>query len=150
MSTRAAPRQVRSPPGPRLDDQVGHLLRRAYQRAAGNLVARVGRYELTAVQFAVLARLAEHGNLSQNRLGREVDMEPANIKAVVDRLMRRGLVATERDPADRRLVLVTLTVAGEALLRELWPLAQAGAAATLAPLKPAERRLLLQLLRRLL
>jgi hypothetical protein len=67
----------------RLEDQVGFLLRRAYQRASSNLVERIGPYDLTAPQFATLARLYERGALSQNLLGRLVAMEPANIRCAM-------------------------------------------------------------------
>src|SRR3984893_7468549 len=92
----------------RLEDQVGFLLRRAYQRASSNLIDRIGPHDLTAAQFATLARLYERGPLSQNLLGRLVAMEPANIRDVVLRLKKRRLVLTRRDPGDGRLIVVSL------------------------------------------
>ncbi len=133
----------------RLDDQIGFLLRRAYQRASANLVERIGDHDLTAPQFATLARLYERGTLSQNLLGRLVVMEPANIRDVVQRLRRRGLVATGRDPEDGRQLLVCLTPSGLALVRKLLPVEAACTAKTLARLGRAERTLLCDLLRRL-
>ena len=133
----------------RLEDQVGFLLRRAYQRAAANLTEKIGDFDLTPPQFATLARLHERGPVSQNQLGRLVAMEPANIRDVVQRLRKRGLLATERDTGDGRLLLVRLTPAGAALVRRLKPVEVACTARTLAPLNPAERRVLYDLLRRL-
>ena len=148
-STRQAAREAAPDEGYRLDDQVGFLLRRAYQRASANLVERIGIHDLTAPQFATLARLYERGKLSQNLLGRLVVMEPANIRDVVQRLKRRRLVATERDPADARQILIRLTPSGLALVQKLLPVEVACTAKTLTPLAPAERRLLYDLLRRL-
>lgn len=133
----------------RLDDQIGFLLRRAYQRASANLAARLTGFDLTPPQFSTLARLHEHGALSQNRLGRLVAMEPANISDVVRRLKRRRLVMTGRDPRDGRLMLVTLTDAGAALFRNVLPIQIAATARTLAKLRPRERQTLAALLRRL-
>ena len=133
----------------RLDEQVGFLLRRAYQRASANLLARIGAHDLTPPQFATLARLNEEGALSQNLLGRLVAMEPANIRDVVQRLKRRRLIATEPDPADGRQLLVSLTPSGRALVRELLPIDLATTAETLAPFSAAERKILCDLLRRL-
>jgi DNA-binding MarR family transcriptional regulator len=133
----------------RLDDQVGFLLRRAYQRASANLVARIGAYAITPAQFATLARLYEQGKVSQNRLGRLVAMEPANIRDVVLRLKKRRLVATERDPGDGRLILIGLTSAGVALIRVLVAVEAECTSKTLAPLRANERKLLHDLLRRL-
>jgi DNA-binding MarR family transcriptional regulator len=132
-----------------LDDQVGHLLRRCYQLASGNLSRRIGDAGLTPMQLAALARLREHGEVSQNRLGRMIAMEPANIHALVARLRRRGLLAERADPDHGRRRLLRLTAAGAALLERLLPLAAAATAETLSPLDDHERATLLHLLRRL-
>jgi MarR family transcriptional regulator, lower aerobic nicotinate degradation pathway regulator len=133
----------------RLEDQVGFLLRRAYQRASSNLVERIGPHDLTAPQYATLARLYERGTLSQNLLGRLVAMEPANIRDVVLRLKKRRLISCRRDPNDGRLNLVSLTPSGVRLIEELIPVEIECTAFTLAPLNAAERRTLYGLLERL-
>jgi MarR family transcriptional regulator, lower aerobic nicotinate degradation pathway regulator len=133
----------------RLEDQVGFLLRRAYQRASSNLIERIGQYDLTAPQFATLARLHERGMLSQNLLGRLVAMEPANIRDVVQRLKKRRLVSTRRDTDDARLILVSLTSSGASLVRYLLPIEVECTARTLAALSANEKKLLYDLLGRL-
>jgi DNA-binding MarR family transcriptional regulator len=149
-STKAtAAAAARVEPAYRLDDQVGFLLRRAYQRASANLVERIGPHDLTAPQFAALARLYERGPLSQNLLGRLVAMEPANIRDVVLRLKKRRLVMTRRDPGDARLILVSLTPSGMSLVRELLPIEIECTATTLATLNAHEKKLLYELLGRL-
>jgi MarR family transcriptional regulator, lower aerobic nicotinate degradation pathway regulator len=147
MSTRAAA-AAPAEPAYRLEDQVGFLLRRAYQRAASNLIERIGPYELTAPQFATLARLYERGTLSQNLLGRLVAMEPANIRDVVLRLKKRRLIVTRRDLEDGRLILVSLTPAGLSLVERLLPIEIECTAKTLAALNANEKRLLYDLLGR--
>jgi DNA-binding MarR family transcriptional regulator len=132
----------------RLDDQVGFQLRRAYQRAGANLASRLAAYDLTVPQFSVLARLHEHGRVSQNLLGRLVIMEPANIRDVVLRLKKRGLIRTQKDAADKRLTLLSLTRAGLSLFELIRLLQAKSTAKTLAPLGHTERILLLNLLRR--
>lgn len=134
----------------RLDDQIGFMLRRAYQRASGNLVAAIGAHDLTAAQFAVLARLYECGPVSQNELGRRVVMEPANVRDVVQRLKRRGLLGTTAVQGDRRRLLVHLTAAGRQLIEAMLSVEQACTEQLLAPLTQPERQRLLALLRKLL
>src|SRR3977135_1019768 len=102
-STRIAVAAERLQPAYRLEDQVGFLLRRAYQRASSNLIDRIGPYDLTAPQFATLARLYERGTLSQNLLGRLVAMEPANIRDVVLRLKKRRLRLPGPGPGGARM-----------------------------------------------
>jgi DNA-binding MarR family transcriptional regulator len=148
-STRVAIAAARVEPAYRLEDQVGFLLRRAYQRASSNLIDRIGPYDLTAPQFATLARLYERGTLSQNLLGRLVAMEPANIRDVVLRLKKRRLIMTRRDPDDGRLILVSLTSAGNSLVEKLLPIEIECTARTLAVLNANERKLLYELLDRL-
>jgi DNA-binding MarR family transcriptional regulator len=148
-STRIAVAAERLQPAYRLEDQVGFLLRRAYQRASSNLVDRIGPHDLTAPQFATLARLYERGPLSQNLLGRLVAMEPANIRDVVLRLKRRRLVTTGRDTGDGRLIVVGLTASGLSLVEQLLPIEIECTAKTLAGFSASEKKILYDLLGRL-
>ena len=131
----------------RLDDQIGYILRRVTQRHLSIFAALIP--EVTTTQFAVLARLAEVGPLSQNHLGRATAMDAATIKGVVDRLARLGYVTTTADPDDRRRLTVTLTAAGTALFADRTATALQVSDQTLAPLTGTERQGLLDLLSRL-
>lgn len=128
-----------------LDAQIGFVLRRAYQRNAAIFSATVPG-GLTTTQFSVMHRLAEDGPMSQNLLGRSVAMDAATTKGVVDRLTARGLLATRRDPEDRRRHLVSLTTEGVALIDEAVEAAKQVTAETLAPLTAREQATLLRLL----
>ena len=100
-----------------LDAQIGFLLRKAYQRNSTIFLEQVPG-KLTTTQFSIMHRLAEDGPMSQNLLGRSVAMDGATTKGVVDRLIARDLLATRRDPADRRRHLVSLTPRGVKLIDE--------------------------------
>ncbi|HMS95254.1 MAG TPA: MarR family transcriptional regulator [Tabrizicola sp.] len=131
----------------RLDDQIGYVLRRVTQRHLAIFAAAIP--EVTTTQFAVLARLAETGPLSQNHLGRETSLDAATVKGVVDRLSRLGLVQTRADTEDRRRLTVSLTSSGLALFQARAGTAQSVSAETLAPLSEAEIAALKSLLARL-
>jgi DNA-binding MarR family transcriptional regulator len=131
----------------RLDDQIGYVLRRVTQRHLAIFAAAIP--EVTTTQFAVLARLAEIGPVSQNHLGRATAMDAATIKGVVDRLVKQGLVATAADPADRRRLTVSLTEVGATLFANRVATALDVSADTVAPLSPEEARQLMDLLLRL-
>ena len=131
----------------RLDDQIGYILRRVTQRHLSIFAAAIP--EVTTTQFAVLARLAEIGPVSQNHLGRATAMDAATIKGVVDRLAKLGLVATTADPADRRRLIVSLTEVGSGLVTARTATALRISAETLAPLSAGDARTLMQLLLRL-
>lgn len=141
------PLLMAKPPRYVLDDQIGYVLRRASQRHLA--IFSDALPEVTTTQFAVLARLAEKGPLSQNHLGRETAMDAATIKGVVDRLVRQGLLETTPDPEDRRRLIVGLSPAGQALHERRVATALAISAKTLEPLSATEQAQLIALLARL-
>lgn len=132
-----------------LEDQAGHLLRRAQQRHLALFQGIFGEDRPTAMQFAALHTLWRKGPLSQNLLGRLLAMDPPTVKGVVARLEARGYVTRRRDADDARLLRITLTPAALRELPELVGRAQAVTAATLAPLSQEERASFVALLRRL-
>ncbi len=77
----------------RLEAQVGHLLRRAHQRASATFLKHIGDPQITPTQFAALVKLADEGELGQNHLGRLTAMDPATIQGVIRRLKARALIA---------------------------------------------------------
>jgi DNA-binding MarR family transcriptional regulator len=64
------------------------------------------RLELRDVDLDCLELLARRGPLSPGALARHAGLHPATMTGIVDRLERAGWVARDRDPADRRAVLV--------------------------------------------
>ncbi|WP_121062714.1 MarR family winged helix-turn-helix transcriptional regulator [Chachezhania antarctica] len=130
-----------------LDDQIGYVLRLASQRHAVIFQNHVS--DLTATQFSTLIRISEHGQVSQNHLGRLAAMDVATIKGVVDRLKAKGLVRSLPDPNDKRRSSITLTEDGQAMITQLKRDGAVISADTLAPLKPAEQKTLLALLKRI-
>ena len=130
-----------------LDRQVGYLMRKANQRHLAIFSARIP--ELTPTQFAALARLHERGPLSQNDLGRQIAMDAATTKVMVDRLAKNGLIQRSADAADRRRRVVTLTEAGKAAYAGSISAAHAITANTLSPLSAEEVALFTTLLAKL-
>ncbi|MGE4371913.1 MAG: MarR family winged helix-turn-helix transcriptional regulator [Xanthobacter sp.] len=132
-----------------LDEQVGFVMRKAYQRHLTILSERMAG-ELTAMQFSTLFRLINaEGPVSQNALGRMVAMDAATTKGVVSRLQARGLICMEQDQVDRRRYLLTATDQGRALVAELMPRMVDVSEETLSPLNARERKTFMKLLLRL-
>ncbi|MCC7048010.1 MAG: winged helix-turn-helix transcriptional regulator [Alphaproteobacteria bacterium] len=132
-----------------LEQQIGHLLRRAHQRATAIFLARIGEPELTPTQWAALVKLRDTDGASQNHLGRLTAMDPATIQGVVRRLEDRKLIERAGDPGDRRRSLLKLSREGAALVDRLKANATAISRATLEPLDARERAELLRLLKAL-
>ena len=95
-----------------LDDQVGYKLRLASQRHLEIFSRQLP--DITPTQFAVLVRLREVGEVSQNQLGRLVAMDAATTKGVIARLMDRGLLRARQDTDDMRRLQISLTDVGQA------------------------------------
>ncbi|MGJ6968065.1 MarR family winged helix-turn-helix transcriptional regulator [Streptosporangium sp. G11] len=82
---------------------------RLVEREWNSVLAERG---LTHAGFLTLNALGE-GPQTQRRLAARTYVEEQTIRPVLDRLERDGHVSRERDPADRRRVVVTRTPLGE-------------------------------------
>src|SRR5215207_8823157 len=94
----------------------GLLLALLGQEAMRRLRAAHTAHHLKPRQFQVLGLLHDHGGLAQRELMQEMDVDPSILVTLLNPLEADGLVARERDRADRRRHLVTLTRAGERAL----------------------------------
>ncbi|ETX30187.1 MarR family winged helix-turn-helix transcriptional regulator [Roseivivax isoporae] len=131
----------------RLEDQVGFKLRLANQKHLEIFARRMP--EVTPTQFAVLAKLADEGAISQNQLGRLVGMDAATTKGVVDRLHAKGLVDRRPSETDMRRLEISLTPEGAAFAARAVDVAARITEETLARLSPRERDRLIALLDKL-
>jgi DNA-binding MarR family transcriptional regulator len=144
--------QVPSPsptPGYVLEDQVGHLLRRAHQRHAAIFQEGMNEAGLTPTQYAALVKIKDLGQVSQNQLGRLTAMDPATIQGVTQRLLVRHLIERHPDPEDRRVTMLRLTAKGIALAERAVDSGRVITEATLKPLDSQERKMFLALLRKM-
>lgn len=132
-----------------VQDQIGHLLRRAHQRASSIFQSYMGHVQITPTQFAALTKLRDEGELSQNHLGRLTAMDPATIQGVTRRLIDRGLVQIRPDETDRRRMLLRLTEAGLELTEDIIPYGFDITDDTLEPLTEDEQELFLALLKKI-
>ena len=96
-------------------------LTRAVDSFRSRLAGHGTRSDVTISQFGVLEVLHHLGPLRQGEISAKLLLSGGNITLVVDNLEARGLVRRERAVNDRRVVTVTLTEAGEALIAELFP-----------------------------
>jgi DNA-binding MarR family transcriptional regulator len=77
---------------------------------------------LSIIKLATLTVLAFNGGvMNPYEIAEATYTERHNITALMDRMSRDGLVKTERNPSDRRLVNVTITGKGRELLNKAAP-----------------------------
>jgi MarR family transcriptional regulator, 2-MHQ and catechol-resistance regulon repressor len=82
------------------------------------LLAEAG---ITVSQLGVLESLYHLGPMPQCVLAGKLLVSASNLTTVLDNLERDGLVRRERDPADRRVSIATLTEAGAERLATFFP-----------------------------
>ncbi|KUF10368.1 MarR family transcriptional regulator [Pseudoponticoccus marisrubri] len=83
------------------------------------------RFGISIPDWRVLVHLAHSGGASVRDIENAVVMEKSKVSRTASRLESRGLIAKRPQARDRRLVHLTLTEEGRALMRELLPLAAA-------------------------
>ncbi len=101
----------------------GHLARRFQQIAVAIFYAEVeaAGCDLTPVQYAALARIADAPGLDQATLAGLIAYDRTTIGGVVDRLVEKGLVAREISRKDRRARELRVTDTGAAILKKIAP-----------------------------
>lgn len=130
-------------------EQVGHLLRKAYQRHMAIFQQNIGNSQLTAVQFITLCAVRDHGPSSLSELIKATAVDQATIRGIVERLQARDLVTLKPAEQDKRKVIVSLTETGMQLVHETAPHALQVSELTMSRLNPAERVALLYVLRKM-
>ncbi|WP_223443300.1 MULTISPECIES: MarR family winged helix-turn-helix transcriptional regulator [unclassified Pseudomonas] len=131
-------------------DQVGHWLRKAYQRHMAIFQQNVGESQLTAVQFITLCAIRDNGPSSLSELVKMTAVDQATIRGIIERLKARDLVVLGHDEQDKRKVIVSLSEAGLAAVEQTVPCAQEISELTMSNLNPGERVALMFLLRKMI
>lgn len=70
-------------------------------------------------QVKTLLCIIENGKISSKKLADMLDVTPANITGIIDRLIEQGLVRRVESSQDRRVVFLEVTPAGKKLVENL-------------------------------
>lgn len=131
-------------------EQIGHLLRRAYQRHTAIFSEIIPDTKLTATQFVVLHAVNKRTSCSINEIVRATAIDQGTMRGIIDRLKSRKLILITADKTDRRKLVVSLTKAGEQLIAEVVPYAKQVTELTYGDFNAAERVAVAFLLRRMI
>jgi DNA-binding MarR family transcriptional regulator len=77
------------------------------------------KLSLSTTQVKSLFCIVENERMSSKKLAEVLDVTPANVTGIVDRLMRQGLVRRVENKQDRRVVFLEATAEGKKLLENL-------------------------------
>lgn len=132
-----------------LDAHLGFWLRAVSNHVSHAFARMLAARGVTVAEWVLLRRLYAREPTPPSRLADEIGMTRGAITKLADRLIGKALVARAADPRDGRAQTLALTEAGGALVPELAALADRNDADVFGHLTPAERDILLALLKRL-
>lgn len=133
----------------RFTDQIGYLLRRAYQRHVAIFKETVPDSQLTAAQFVVLCAARDQPASEIHDIVRRTAIDEPSVRGIVERLKWRELVTAAHEPGDTRHMEVSLTPAGSALVEQTVPFARQISESTFGGLTQEERVQIVELLRKI-
>jgi DNA-binding MarR family transcriptional regulator len=128
---------------------TGFLISRMGMVAQKQFQERLETLGLTTRMWGALNVLDHEGPISQQALGSSIGMDPSSMVATIDELEAKGLVERRRHPSDRRAHALHITDQGRETLARGRMLAKRAQEDLLAPLNPAERKQLHELLLRI-
>jgi DNA-binding MarR family transcriptional regulator len=134
---------------PRLASLPTWLLSEAAVRSHRVLHEHLARADVSGYEYRALATLGDLGRISQADLGRASRLDRRDVTDTVRKLESRGFVSRALDPHDTRRILVELTASGRRTVKSLDAMVHDVQKEVLKPLTAVERRLLVDLLRRL-
>lgn len=102
----------------RPDTELASTLRLSVMRLARRMRAERADTSLTLSQLAALASVDRHGPLTPRELATVEKVQPPSLTRLLAPLESAGLLLRTGHPDDGRQVLLTVTEAGGALLRE--------------------------------
>ncbi|GAA0274755.1 hypothetical protein GCM10009127_14160 [Alteraurantiacibacter aestuarii] len=115
----------------------GYSLRRAANAAAAELASRLGELNLRQVDASLLILIGENPDVTASALGRQLDIQRANMVPLLKRLEDAGLI--ERKAIDGKSQGLTLTAQGAEITQQARTMIERFEAELLARI-PAQHR----------
>jgi len=128
-----------------LATRLGGARRASFNRISHRLAA-VGH---SVYCWQLLNHLGRLGSATQRELATAASQHPAGVSRLLHDLEKKGAVVRRRASDDRRRLVVTLSPAGERLLKAMRPEVEAAAEEIFGPLTPAQQRALAGLLHKI-
>lgn len=77
---------------------------------------------LTLGQFAVLEVLYHKGELCINDIIKKILSTSGNVTVVIENLVKEGYITKQKDPMDKRVSLINITMKGRELIEKIFPM----------------------------
>ena len=132
-----------------MENSVGYLIRRTSNLMLPQMEALFADESLTFSQWTVLMALREWGHSTSAEIARDICHDAGSLTRILDELEQRDLIARVRSETDRRVVALSMTPQGLALVETLLPRVVEHWNSLLADFSHLEIKLLIKLLTRL-
>src|SRR5690554_3527172 len=100
------------------DLRILRALRRITRSIALHCCQLAAYSNITAPQLVCLRAVVDNGPLTATAISREIHVSPSTVVGILDRLEDKGWILRERGREDRRIVFITATEEGIALVRD--------------------------------
>lgn len=132
-----------------LEGLVGYNARRATLVIVDAFLRNMAVYGLKPVEFSVLSLIAHNPGITSRQLCSTLNIQPPNLVGMINQLQRRELITRRPHPHDGRAMGLHLTPAGRKLVKQAELTASELEDAATSRLSQAERKTLMQLLRKI-
>ncbi|AZY48970.1 MarR family winged helix-turn-helix transcriptional regulator [Bordetella avium] len=133
----------------RLASRPGFLIRRLHQIHVAMFFEECQNRKVTPIQFGILSVVESQPGLDQTSLGKEIGLDRTTTADVAKRLEERGFLQRRPNPTDKRMWQLYVTDEGSAVVAALRDGMARAQERLLAPLRPAEQVMLMDLMGRL-
>ena len=102
-----------------LKETSGYVICRTARKIHQYMTNSLAEFDITPEQWVVLQIVVEEADLSQQKLAERIEKDKNSTKALVDRLLKKGLLRRQRSDDDKRLYQLRATDRGLALAEEI-------------------------------
>lgn len=132
-----------------LESLVGYNARRAALVIIDAFIRKMAEFDLRPTEFSVLSLIAHNPGITSSQLCGALSIQRPNLVGMVSALEKRKLLVRQPHPHDGRAIGLHLTPAGQLMMRKAERTASRIEESSTAALNPAERKTLMQLLRKI-
>jgi DNA-binding MarR family transcriptional regulator len=131
-----------------LEEHLGYWLRFVSNAVSAEFARRVEAEGVTVSEWVAMRVLFDHDEMQPKELAAAMGMTKGPVSRLVERLLRKRLVARRASEEDGRAQFVWLTASGRGLVPRLAALADANDAEFFAHFSVAEKKGLVEMMRR--
>lgn len=132
-----------------LESLVGYNARRATLVIVDAFLRNMAVYGLKPVEFSVLSLISHNPGITSRQLCSTLNIQPPNLVGMINQLQRREVITRRPHPHDGRAMGLHLTPSGRKLVKQAELTAAELEETATARLSAAERKQLMQLLRKI-